>query len=143
MKRFTLVALALQSVGCVSGGFTTFASLSGGARDAFVKSETCPFDRVTVTPSSYRKPVLLDVTPAPADIAADPGRLALWNQQRDEARARATQAAANPGCDMFEVTGCGRRRVLCCGYRTGPDVGQGPVIYPNLVDCRQQPDSPG
>jgi hypothetical protein len=103
------------------GLLASCASLNGTARDEFAKATTCPPERVTVVPRpDYRMPLPPDAPP-PADIAADPGRLAYWQQQRDTQR----HHLQNPDCEMFEATGCGQSLMLCCEHPTGD---QGEVL---------------
>lgn len=74
---------------------TACASFQSTARDAFVREATCPADRVTVVQAAP--------DPAPARIAADPGRLALWN-------AEAAQRAES----QFVARGCGQTIRYSC-----------------------------
>lgn len=62
------------------------------ARDQFVADATCPADRVTVAH---------DPKPAPPDVAADPGRLALWS----------SEAESSP---IYTARGCGQQRSYAC-----------------------------
>jgi hypothetical protein len=62
----------------------------------------------------------------------------VWNQQRDQARDAAQDAADNPGCDMFEVAGCGQKQLLCCDHPTAVDADGTTVIYAGNVECQQQ-----
>ncbi len=74
-------------------------SLRATARDDFVRQATCPADRVTV--------VHAPPAPAPPEIAADPGRLAIWSSEQ-ERRARYHLVAR----------GCGEERRYLCGLRS-------------------------
>jgi hypothetical protein len=107
--RLAVLLLPLSAVGC--------ASLADGARDHFVAAHSCPADRVVVK----ARPDLGygDLLPAPAaavpsaEVAGDPERLALWQEQQARARAE-RRASANARYDVFEVSGCGRTvRVGC------------------------------
>ncbi len=111
MRTTVTLAATLMLAGC--------ASLADGARDHFVKALSCPADRVTVKARpdlGYGD--LLPAPPAaapPAEVAADPERLALWKEQ--QARAKADRRAnADARYDVFEVSGCGRTARLGCRH---------------------------
>jgi hypothetical protein len=109
--RLVVLLLPLSAAAC--------ASLEDGARDHFVKALSCPADRVQVK----ARPDLGygDLLPAlrtgepPAEVAADPERLELWQEQ--QAIAQATRRAnADAAYDVFEVSGCGRTVRLGCRH---------------------------
>jgi hypothetical protein len=106
VRTSSVIARTMRCVAVVAVGvLASCASLSGGARDEFAKRTSCPPDRVTVVPSpDYQVPLPPEPSP-PADVAGDPGRVAYWRQQQDAARSK----QRNPGCDLFEVSGCGQR----------------------------------
>jgi hypothetical protein len=81
------------------------------ARETFSSSFTCPADRITVAPRNDLDAAALAVQPQtpPSDIAADPGRLALWKQE-DERR-----AAQYKGASVMQVSGCDREQFYVCG----------------------------
>ena len=85
---------------------TSCASETSTARDVFVRSVTCPADRVIVVLRSDIKPKQASKAAPPPDIAADPERLRLWHEQQD--------APAPHSCNVYDVTGCGQRLLLCC-----------------------------
>ncbi len=72
------------------------------ARQMFSKAISCPDDRITVTPAAANQ-----VSPPP-EVAADPGRLAVWQQNR----------AADPR-KHFDVTGCDRHIRVACNEFAG------------------------
>ena len=81
------------------------------ARESFAHSFTCPEDRITVTPRKDLAAVDLALRPAtpPAEIAADPGRLALW-------KAEAARGAADYEHDaVLQARGCGHEVFYLCG----------------------------
>ena len=88
MRKLALSMLCLA----LAPACATFAST---ARSTFVHSVICPADRVTV---AQAKPEA-----APPEIAADAGRLAVWNEDA-ERRAKSTYVAS----------GCGTERVYRC-----------------------------
>jgi len=72
------------------------------ARDQFVSDVACPAERVSLTERARprREP--------PADVAADPQRLQIWNRTEDE------RLAARPTEMYFVVTGCSQQRLYRC-----------------------------
>ena len=104
-----LVALvvAAASMGC--------ESLDDEARDDFAAEFSCPMNRVEVRP----RPDIDGYTavhgkaPAPpAEIAKDPGRLAVWQKDLDERRSH------NYGT-VYEVRGCSHGKLYTCSRSVG------------------------
>lgn len=95
-------------------------SVGDGAKEQFSKDNTCPLDRVEVRergelkPSQFTKP-----HDAPADIAADPGRLKVW---RDE-QARLAANDDNWG-RIVEARGCDKHVFYACGHPTKSSDGK-------------------
>jgi hypothetical protein len=91
---------------CTEPGCDSFGE---AVRHAFVKDETCPYERVNAT---AHEPVL---PAAPPDVAADPERMRVWTQFHREQIGRRT---------FMTATGCGARTVYECdkppGTRTIP-----------------------
>jgi hypothetical protein len=81
------------------------------AREQFASRFTCPEERITVTPRKDLTSVDLTFRPQPppSDVAADPGRLELWN--KDQAR----RAAEYEGKSVVEARGCGHELLFICG----------------------------
>ena len=103
-KTSLLLVLALPTVlvGC--------QSKEAGAREKFSNEVTCPEERVEVRERSDLTPSMLRAqVPPPPDVAADPGRLAMWKAKEEESNENADQA-----CDMFEARGCGKQSLVCC-----------------------------
>jgi len=103
-----VVAVLLGASGC--------KSLSTGAAEHFTDDFTCPADRVEVVPRSDVEAydVLFARLPEakpPADVAADPGRLALFNAKQQKKR-----STVNGSCEVFEAKGCGQRAIYCCSH---------------------------
>ncbi|HEY2745746.1 MAG TPA: hypothetical protein VGL86_14020 [Polyangia bacterium] len=93
--RLLLPALMAPLVGC-----TGYLSTASAVRAQFVHDATCPSGRVTVAHAGPKTP--------PPEVAADPGRLALWN---DEAK-------KSPD---YVASGCGQeRRYACVAYGDYP-----------------------
>ncbi len=78
------------------------ASLESNARSEFARQNSCPDDRVTVGHAPPRQP--------PADVAADPGRLAMWN---DNEAKRAEH--------YYVASGCGHESLYLCEHRPNPE----------------------
>jgi hypothetical protein len=113
------------------------ASISTAAGDVFASQTQCAREKVTVVRRpDYRRP-LPPAPLLPPDVAADPARLAVWQQQRDEERRQANESACGPnlpGYDAYEATGCGLRFIVCCAnrYISG---GEG-TTYSQVIDCQ-------
>jgi hypothetical protein len=103
MRTLALVALVLVA-GC-SGPVTL-----DDVRKEFSQSNTCPIDRVEARERLELKPSQLDWSPdPPREIAADPGRLQMWQAERDK------QNAYTDGRDhVFEARGCGTQTLYAC-----------------------------
>ncbi len=98
--RLMLLALVAPLVAC-----TGYFSTASAVRAQFVRDATCPSSRVAVAHAP--------ANPPPPEVAADPGRLALWN---DEAK-------KSPD---YVASGCGQeRRYACSPYGD----------YPYHYDC--------
>ncbi len=92
------------------------AVLSTGARDTFAKRFSCPPDRVRVTarpdvPPHEALGIETRRTPPPANVAADPERLRYFREQR-----AAENSRSGASCEVYEATGCGQARLLCCAH---------------------------
>ena len=95
-------------------GVTGCKSLAKGATEEFAADFTCPADRVEVRPRTDIQPNDLrrQKPPAPpADVAADPERLALFLEQQKK-----KADAANRLCEVFEARGCGNQVLYCCRH---------------------------
>lgn len=91
------------------------------ALDRFVQEKTCPADRVQV--SELEGPTLHErrqqkrakaVEQAPADIQADPGRLALW--QARQAEAARTRQWGDEQFLLYRASGCGQQQDYACEF---------------------------
>jgi hypothetical protein len=88
---------------------------SSEAKSDFALSFSCPEHRIEVT---RRKDLgYYDVHPeeasdqAPAELKDDPGRLALWQDQRRESMSTNTYE------EVYEVAGCGHTSLYSCSSR--------------------------
>jgi hypothetical protein len=94
---------------------TACQSLADGAKEAFAKDYSCPADRVESRDRPDLRHSSFDTAPntltpkPPPDIAADPARLAMWQQrhQRDPTEFDRTT-------DVEEVRGCGKQAFYFC-----------------------------
>ncbi len=95
-------ATALGATGC---------SKVGTARSDFAHEFSCPEDRVTVHERTGPPPPI--PTPAPpADVAADPQRLAMWKADTDKRIAAAMKEASAQ--DVYVAEGCGHTASYTC-----------------------------
>ena len=106
-------------------------NLNEAAREEFSRTHTCPPERVEarerrdLSPASFVR----KRTP-PAEIAADPGRLEMWEEEQEKER-----AAANAfGDEVFELRGCGHQTLMTC-HRVSRNA--------NRASCRVQEYPPG
>lgn len=114
MRRLTLLFLAsLMLQGCIRR--------VDAARDLFVQEKTCPANRVQV--SELEGPTLHEmrqqkqgrkVERAPADIQADPSRLALWQAQ--QAEAARIQQWIDERFLLYRASGCGQQQDYACEF---------------------------
>ncbi|HEY1692675.1 MAG TPA: serine/threonine-protein kinase [Polyangiaceae bacterium] len=98
----------------------TRPDLVAGAKAEFSKRYTCPLSRVELRERPDIDVATFEAPPArtpPKDIAADPGRLAVWKANQPKPR--------DNGDTIFEMTGCGHhllwgcrrgQKLMSCGY---------------------------
>lgn len=81
------------------------------ARESFAHEFSCPNERITVTPRKdlVGADLAIRQEAAPKDIAADPGRLDIW--QKEAARRRADY----DGSSVIQVRGCEKELLYICG----------------------------
>lgn len=97
----------LVLAGCATIGAT---DPMNEARRQFARDDYCPLSRVTAKPAAE-----LVGSPPPA-VAADPARLAMWED------AAIAQAQGNTERQVFSVSGCGDRvNYTCWDYSGGHD----------------------
>jgi hypothetical protein len=82
------------------------ATTTQAAARQFASDDFCPIDRITATR-------LVPTPPAPADIADDPERFALWEESWN------MKARTDPRM-LVAVDGCGARRMYTCWEFTTP-----------------------
>lgn len=118
-RSIPLALVSLVVVACTS--------VPEGAKEYFSDKNTCPLDQVQVRARAELKPHDVmhskpDKAP-PRDIAADPARLAMWQQKQDEAA-----QLDNAFCDVYEASGCGKTQLLCCKRSNGKQATAKPVF---------------
>lgn len=135
----SLVVLVLFGIGFF---FYTifFASLEPVAREAFSAAHSCPEQRMT----SRERPDLgaYDMTfgtgapaEAPAEVKADPARLAVWEETQRQDRER--RASWNEAGQVVEVEGCERSELYVCYRSNYSNGGDGwPFCTPVLPHLR-------
>src|SRR5882724_12368083 len=89
-------------------------SVTDGAREQFSHDHVCPLDRVEARARPELKPSQFGApSTAPKDVAADPGRLELWQAEQ-------AQFAANDDAwgEIVEARGCEVHVFYSCGHPT-------------------------
>ncbi len=136
----SLVCACLLAAGC--------RDRHAAAIEVFSRELTCPAERVSAverpelpwrrvleaTGSPVHQPVRR-ATPPP-EVAADPGRLALWEQQQSEQEAGRNAIFYNRGTWLVE--GCGERRLVGCldvTTRTNGSRGTTAGVTCDMVDA--------
>src|SRR5262245_22305683 len=102
-----LLVLAVASYG--GGCAHPPAKLYDEAVQRFSLQNSCPTDRLQIKQVEVPLSELIESKP-PADVAADAGRLAVWNQTVSREVARYEHLTA------VDVAGCGRHATSCCLY---------------------------
>ena len=103
-RVLALLLLWTSQLGCGLG----VALLSDEARNKFSRQHSCPKERLVINVAPLKARALLTIGPPPPEIAADPGRLAVW-------RSTAREDIAGYG-DMtaIRVRGCGLEQTYLC-----------------------------
>jgi hypothetical protein len=137
--RKSFLAWAMLALLVSAVGASACEPSDTGPRQSFASMTTCPASESSVVPRpDYRMP-LPPAMPPPPDVAGDPARLADWRGRDDVARSLnegTACGAALPGFEAFEITGCGKDVLLCCGHAPPPG---GPAPYGNDSSCVQMP----
>ena len=134
--RPTLILLSLSLV----VGVSTMACkrMSTGAKEDFARRHSCPEDRVSVKERTDVSAASL-LAPGgnespPDDVKRDPGRLAKWEADKKEQRAK-TESGYARSYTVYEVRGCNVAVFLAC---TNADSTNGEM---SLV-CQEKPLEP-
>jgi hypothetical protein len=91
----------------------------------FSTTVSCPVDRLVVKQLALDPASLFDRPPPPPDVAADPGRRRVW----DDETARAY--AGWPGLSAIDVAGCGARTTYACWFEAETDS----TLSPYCIDA--------
>jgi hypothetical protein len=104
------IILLVTAPGCTS--------VEDGAKDEFSETYTCPPERVEVRKRSDLKATDVEGHSAagqpPAEIAADPGRLQMWQKEQRE-----KDDNENSYHTVVEARGCDHQVLYTCGHTTG------------------------
>jgi hypothetical protein len=132
--RLAILAPLTVAVGVLAACAT---SLHVGARDSFARAARCAPDGISVVPRpDYKSPSSAE--PSSPDEDAGPGSLGFWQQRRN--LDRRISEAPEADCEMFEVTGCGQRRLFCCRHPFARDSTGVLVMRADTVDCQPRPE---
>jgi hypothetical protein len=131
--RSRLLPLALLGIGALAT-LGACKRLETGAREHFERTDSCPKERIAVRERADLAASSLLLAPVrvepPDDVAADPGRLAIW--KREQAAGRTFYDAR---FTVFEARGCGRTALLAC---THPNAERGGTALGRVV-CIEGP----
>jgi hypothetical protein len=105
--RFLLI-LAVAS--CGSGCAHAPDALFDEAVRSFERQHSCPADRLQVKHAEVPLPDLVESKQPPAEVAADAGRLAVWNQTVNK------ELALYEHLTAVDVAGCGSDATYFCWY---------------------------
>jgi len=126
LKRFVCVWTVVMAVGQLA-----CQSLSDGAKGDFSRTFTCPMDRIEVRARPELHPGdWLKLKTPPSEVASDPGRLRMWQDEQDRLR-----TSADKYHSIFEARGCGHQALYECGRTTRGSS--------KSVICRDRPYTPG
>jgi hypothetical protein len=93
-------------------------SVEDGAKDEFSETYTCPPQRVEVRKRTDLKATDVEGSFAanqpPAEVAADPGRLQMWQKEQRE-----KDDNENGYHTVVEARGCDHQVLYTCGHTTG------------------------
>ncbi len=128
------------------------ASLPARAGDTFSRRESCPMASITVTEQrNFRMAELYESfcrqgfacprTP-PADVAANPERLKVWQENHDK-QVVAYASDLIEGRTVFDVNGCGAHRTFACDAADCRELDLGADAKPWSVASAQRTSSPG
>jgi hypothetical protein len=111
--------------------FAACQSLGDGAKETFSQANSCPLDRVEARERPDLKTPSARAPDPPADIAADPARLRMWQEQQADRAAR-----SDTGHHFVEARGCGKSVLYDCRPPTNHDRPQRPWF------CSEQTTAP-
>ena len=109
MRSDVRLLLILAVASCGSGCAPAPDALFDEAVLRFGSEHSCPADRLQVKHAEVPLPDLVESKP-PAEVAADAGRLAVWNETVNKELARYEHLTA------VDVAGCGSHATYFCWY---------------------------
>jgi len=109
LRLLLVLAVATCSTGCAAAPDEPDA-LFGEAVRSFGREHSCPADRLQVKHAEVRLSDLVEPKQPPAEVAADAGRLAVWNQTVHQ------ELASYDRLTAVDVAGCGGHATYFCWY---------------------------
>ena len=106
LRLLPVLAVAI----CVTGCTSPIPSIFDEAVGMFQHQYSCPVDRLQVRHAEVRLADLVEPKKPPAEVAADAGRLAVWNQNVEK------ELASYDHLTAIDVTGCGNHGTYFCWY---------------------------
>jgi hypothetical protein len=108
LRLLLVLAVATCGTGCADAPAPD--ALFGEAVWSFGRQYSCPANRLQVKYAEVRLPDLVESQQPPAEVAADAGRLAVWNQTV------AQELASFQHLTAVDVRGCGSHATYFCWY---------------------------
>lgn len=106
LRLLLVLAVATCGTGCADAPEAPFDE----AVQSFGSEHSCPADRLQVKHALVRLPDLVEPRQPPAEVAADAGRLAVWNQTVNQ------ELASYDRLTAVDVAGCGGHATYFCWY---------------------------
>jgi len=139
LRLLLVLALAAGGTGCAKPPPEDV--LVDEAARTFTLQASCPADRLQIKHAKVRLPDLVATAEPPAEVAADAGRLAVWNETRDR------ELASYQHLTAVDVEGCGSHATYFCwyGHRIHRDHECAPVDLdpdePHFLDLELKPSA--
>ncbi len=109
LRLLLVLAVATCGTGCVAAPEAPDALFDEAVR-SFGREHSCPANRLQVKHAEVRLPDLVEPKQPPAEVAADAGRLAVWNQTVNQ------ELASYDRLTAVDVAGCGGHATYFCWY---------------------------
>ena len=109
LRLLLVLAVATCGTGCFATPEAPEAPFDEAVR-SFGRQHSCPADRLQVKHAEVRLSDLVKPKQPPAEVAADAGRLAVWNQTVNQELASFDRLTA------VDVAGCGSHATYFCWY---------------------------
>ena len=113
-RVWLLLLLALSQSACGFSRALSRSLLSDTAHSRFSSRHSCPDDRMTLKAISLNVHDLVVLPDPPPDVAADPGRLAVWREVKRNTAAHYVFLTA------VDVMGCGFQQTYLCWEEPDP-----------------------